>query len=175
MLAWSALLLVLMPCAAMEVADQSGAIFIVLAVPDAVNDSGPSRRRIVAMVTSGPQATSYEVDVATATLTTPIYGSLRKGRFQVIVPRGAVRIDQPPESYLFILVHSSRDIDFPDMESFVALEAYPVKDGKVCTFRPLKAYAPAEGNPSRYDATNPPSAQRTNCYSVNDLANGSLG
>jgi hypothetical protein len=167
-LAWIALPLVLVSCAAMEAADQPkeicpNAICIVLATPDTINDA--VENRTIAFVSS---AYSYEVDTIIATLTTSVLGSLKKGRsVRMLVLRGSVETDQPAEPYFFVLRRGGRFYDFEALE-FEALEAYPIKDGKVCTARPLGAYTTTGGN--RFNVpVNPPSSERTNCYSVDDI------
>jgi hypothetical protein len=170
---WIALPLVLMPCAAMESADPPktncpNRMCIVLATLNEfriyVDDDGTALDE--ALVIGGY---GWEIDNVTATTTTSIYGSRRKGSFLVQVARGSVRIEQPPDMYLIVLEPGPRHEHFRDMERFLAIEAYPIKEGKVCTFRALREYAPLDG--ARYSLlpVNPPSSQRKNCYSVEDL------
>jgi hypothetical protein len=172
-LVWIAWPLVLAPCAAIEAADQPkeicpGAICIVLATPDAINDSGnsqagiPAGRHGTVLVSDCRSNCSYEVDTITATITTPIRGSLEIGRsVRAMVLGGSVKIDQKPESYLLILWQAN--LEFAD---YYAIEAYPLTGGKVCTFRSLKDYA--SGGASLERVLHPLS-ERKNCYSVDDL------
>lgn len=157
----------LAPCAAMESPEPPRSVCesrcLVLAKPETLNNTGPSGRRLSGILSSDGGS---GVDVVTATLTNSLHGFVRSGRFRVLVPLGSVQLDSTSESYLFVLMPVSVDEDFPDMERFMAIESYAIRDGRVCTFRPLKDYASGR---SSSQLVNPPASLRTHCYSVDDL------
>jgi hypothetical protein len=165
--------LVLVPCVAMEIADQEEEtcetpICIVLATPETLN----SRTHTVTIVESGcrpgpcnrpPLPPPWEEDTITATVTTVVSGSLNEKEFRAHVLHGSVQIDQAPDSYLLII---RGPFKIGGIAHYSALEAYPVKDGKVCTFLSLKDYASGK---ARGDHVIRPLVERKNCYSVDDL------
>src|SRR5690606_21446445 len=136
------------------------AMCIVLATPNSIDDvSAPDvdgETFSYFTVTEGDGA--WQIDFVTATLEASVHGSLRKGRFRVQVPHGSVRVEQPPGLYLIVLEPAGRDRNFPDLENFQAIEAYAIKDGKVCTFRALGEYTPTDGARYGFAAVNPPSS-----------------
>jgi hypothetical protein len=162
-LAWIVLPLVLVPCSAMETTNQAEemcpkSICIVLAIPETLKSSTGG-----ILVSEG--GGGWTTDTITATVTTPILGSPNMKGFRVMVLHGSVQVDRPPESYLLVL--RPFEFEFKDhFGDFEALEAYPMKDGKVCTFRSLKDYALGG---IHGDNVIRPLSERKNCYSVDDL------
>lgn len=177
-LMWIALPCALMPWPSAKAGDQPeeicpAGICIVLATPERLNDPDITGGHTLAIITThecrggscaGPTATSWETDTITVAVTANLLGSTKDASLSTLVSRGSVRVDRPPESYLLILRVARHQ-----STTFEALEAYPVKDDRVCTFRPLKAYVHTGGERVNAEPVNPPADQRTNCYSVDEL------